>query len=169
MKVFQLLTLCSAALILTGCTITGMGENQEKAVTQLERGVRVPEAEIAKIGEAYFRQVVKAMETGDHAKFTEHYVVEYQQKITKEVFKEMSANFRMGHGEMIQLKYLGCINKYSGKILLWSAIFKRTPAVNEQLKKSGQDPAKIPETESLVQMMIGKTDKGWKIIRMSVQ
>ena len=61
------------------------------------------------------------------------------------------------------------INKYSGKILLWSAIFKRTPAVNEQLKKSGQDPAKIPETESLVQMMIGKTDKGWKIIRMSVQ
>ena len=70
---------------------------------------------------------------------------------------------------MKQLKYLGCINKYSGKILLWSAIFERTSAVNEQLKKAGYDPAKIPDTESLVQMMIGKTDKGWRIIRMGVQ
>ena len=166
MKIFHFFLCCCAVLILTGCR---SGKQEKPAATQLQRGVQIPEKEIAAIGEAYFRQAIKAMETGDHSKFTEHYVEEYKQKITVDIFNEMSASFRRGHGKMIQLKYLGCINKYSGRILLWSAIFERTPAVNEQLRRAGQDPAKIPETESLVQMMLGKTDKGWKIIRMGVQ
>ena len=166
MKIFHVLTACCAALLLSGCI---SGKDEKAPVTQLQKGVEIPEAEIAKIGEAYFRQVVNAMETEDHAKFTEHYVEEYKKTITPDVFKRMSASYRLSHGKMIQLKYLGCINKYSGRILLWSAIFERTPAVNEQLKKAGQDPTKIPQTESLVQMMIGKTDKGWKVIRMGIQ
>ena len=166
MKIFHIFLCCCTVLILTGCR---SGKQEKAAVTQLQRGVRISEKEISKIGEAYFRQAIKAMETGNHAEFTEHYVDEYKQKITVDIFNEMSASFRRSHGKMTQLKYLGCINKYSGRILLWSAIFERTPAVNEQLKRAGQDPAKIPETESLVQMMLGKTDKGWKIIRMGVQ
>ena len=166
MKIFHVLTCCCAALLLSGCI---SGKEEKTPVTKLQKGVEISEAEIAKIGEAYFRQAVTAMETGDHAKFTEHYVDEYKKTITPEVFNRMSASYRLSHGKMTQLKYLGCINKYSGRILLWSAIFERTPAVNEQLKKAGQDPTKIPQTESLVQMMIGKTDKGWKIIRMGIQ
>lgn len=167
MKVFSVLFCCAAALVLSGCA--GSGSKVPAETTKLEKGVQITEAELAKIGETYFLQSVNALETGDHAKFTEHYVPEGKAKITKEVFEAMSKNYRMGHGKMLQFKYLGCINKYSGRILLWSAIFERTPAVNEQLKKAGQDPTKIPQTESLVQMMIGKTDKGWKVIRMGIQ
>ena len=166
MKIFHVLTCCCAALLLSGCI---SGKDEKVPATQLQRGVEISEADIAKIGETYFRQVISAMETEDYAKFTEHYVDEYKKAITPEVFKRMSASYRLSHGKMMQLKYLGCINKYSGRILLWSAIFERTPAVNEQLKKAGQDPTKIPQTESLVQMMIGKTDKGWKVLRMGIQ
>lgn len=167
MKAFSVLFCCTAAILLSGCSVSGV--KTELTATKLEKGVQVSEAELAKTGEAYFRQSVKALQTRNHAEFTEHYITEGKQKITEEVFRAMSENFRLKHGKMKQLKYLGCINKYSGKILLWSAIFERTPAVNEQLRKAGYDPAKIPDTESLVQMMIGKTDKGWRIIRMGVQ
>lgn len=167
MKVFSVLLFCAAVLVLSGCMSSG-SKTAFKS-TKLEKGVAVNEKELAKIGENYFLQSVKALETGDHAKFVEHYVPEGKAKITREVFEAMSQSYRLGHGKMVQFKYLGCINKYSGRILLWSAIFERTPAVNEQLRKAGEDPEKIPQTESLVQMMIGKTDQGWKIIRMGVQ
>lgn len=166
MKAFSLLLSCTAILLLTGCSSTGA---KTESFTKLEKGVHVAEADLAKTGEAYFRQSIEALQTGDYSKFTEHYVEEGKKKITKEIFSRMAESFRMTHGKMKQLKYLGCINKYSGRILLWSAIFERTPAVNQQLKRSGHDPAKIPDTESLVQMMVGKTDQGWKIIRMGVQ
>lgn len=166
-KVFSVSVCCAVAMFLAGCSFSGAG--REQPVTKLEKGVQVAEADLAKTGETYFRQIIAALQTGDHAKFTEHYIEEAKKKITKDVFDSMSASFKMSNGSLKQFKYLGSINKYSGRILLWSAIFERTPAVNTQLKKAGYDPAKVPDTESLVQMMIGKTDKGWKIIRMGVQ
>lgn len=166
MKVFSVAFFCISALLLTGCFSTS---EPRKIETKLEQGVQVSEAELAKTGEAYLRQVVAALEKNDHAKFTEHNIPEYNRMVTKEVFRKIAEDFRKTHGKMGEPQYLGCINKYSGKILLWKVIFERTPFVNEQLKKSGHDPAKIPQTDSLVRMMLGKTDKGWKIIRVEIQ
>ena len=70
---------------------------------------------------------------------------------------------------MKQYRYLGSVNKYSCRVLLWSVVFERTPEVNAQLKKAGQDPTQIPDTETLVKMIVGKTDQGWKIIQMGLQ
>lgn len=154
-------------LLLAGCASSG--NKTESPATKIVPGVQVAEMELVKTGEAFFRQAVDALRSGDHEKFTEHYVREHKQQITKEIFEQMSVSFKMRHGKMKQLRYLGMINKYSGRILLWSVIFERTPAVNEQLKKAGEDPSKIPDTESLVQMMIAKTDQGWKVLRMGVQ
>ena len=166
MKAFSFIINCAALILVSGCASMREGN---QTVTKLESGVQISEKELSETGKAYFLQAVAAMEKGDHQKFTENYIPELQKRLSKDNFNAMAANFRSSHGKMLKVRYLGSINKFSGRILLWAAIFERTPAVNEQLKRAGHDPAKIPETESLVQMMLGKTEKGWKIIRMSVQ
>ena len=158
--------ICMTGLLFAGCSVS---RPETSAVTKLQPGVVISEPELAKTGEAFFRQAVSALESGDYEKFTEHYVPEYKQRITKDIFEQMAISFRNRHGKLKRFRYLGTVNKYAGRILLWSAIFERTPAVNEQLKKSGINPADVPDTESLVQIMLGKTAQGWKIIRMGVQ
>ena len=117
MKVFSVAFFCISALLLTGCFSTS---EPRKIETKLEQGVQVSEAELAKTGEAYLRQVVAALEKNDHAKFTEHNIPEYNRMVTKEVFRKIAEDFRKTHGKMGEPQYLGCINKYSGKILRFS-------------------------------------------------
>ncbi|MBQ7404140.1 MAG: hypothetical protein IJW05_11970 [Lentisphaeria bacterium] len=166
MKFCSLLIFCGAIVFFTGCATGNSGKQPERTAFQ---PVKVAEQELAGTGEKYFRQIILAIETGDYAKFSEHSIEEAKRQLTKEAFERLAINFRQRHGKLKHLQYLGSIDKYSGKILVWKAIFERTPFVNEQMKKAGYDPAKIPDTEILVQLMLGKTDQGWKVIRMGLQ
>lgn len=164
---YTVLLCCCIFVFLTGCRTTGAAV--ATSGTKLQAGVEVSEQELAACGEAYLRQSLNALATGDYEKFTEFYVNERKQELSVPIFEQMAAGFRKTYGEMKSLRYLGCVNKYSSQMLLWCAVFERTPAGNEYLKKKGYDPAAIPDTESLVNMIVGKTENGWKIIRMGIQ
>lgn len=157
----------SAVLLLAGCSTVEKSSPPPQA-TRLQAGTDVSEQELMKTGEAFFHQIEKALREKNHAEFVALYVNEHKHRITKPVFEQMSASFCASNGKLKQFRYIGTVNKYSSRILLLGAVFERTPQVNEQLKKAGYDPAAIPDTESLVQMILGKTDQGWKIIQMGI-
>jgi hypothetical protein len=159
---------CAVLFFAAGCGTVETGASVAEK-TKLQSGTSVNEKELVQTGECFLHQIVAAMEKGDYDSFTENYIAEYRKKLTVSIFEQMSASFRKTNGKMKQIRYLGSVNKYSCRVLLWSVIFERTPEVNEQLKKAGQDPSQIPDTETLVKMIVGKTNQGWKIIQMGLQ
>lgn len=169
MKTGSLGIICLSVLLLTGCSAFVETDAGVSEGTQLQSGMTVDEKELVKTGETFFNQIVAALEKGSYEAFTENYIDEFKKKLTPAAFDQMAVSFRKTNGKVKQVRYLGCVNKYSCRVLLWSVVFERTPAVNEQLKKAGQDPAQIPDTETLVKMVVGKTKQGWKIIQMGLQ
>ena len=167
MKLLPLLFCCAAILFLTGCSTGNSGKQPESTV--FLSGTETVEQDLAKTGEGYLRQIIFAIETGNYDKFSEHSIEEAKRQLTKEKFQQLAVSFRQRHGKLKKIQYLGSVDKYSGRILLWKAIFERTPFVNEQMKKAGLDPAKVPDTDILVQLLLGKTDQGWKIVRKGLQ
>ena len=168
MKKFSLLAASAVLFLLNGCASAEKAAPDSPGAAKVQPDTKIPEAELVKTGEAFFHQIVKALKEKRYEDFATLYVEEHRQKITKAVFEQMSAGFCAANGELKQLRYLGTVNKYSSRILLWSAVFERTRSVDDQLRKAGYDPAAIPDTESLVQMVLGKTDHGWKIIQMGI-
>ena len=167
MKMPVVFVLSAALFLLNGCSTVEESAAPQTA-TKIQAGAKVPDGELEKIGEAFFHQIVKALKEKNYEDFSSLYVEEHRRKITKPLFEQMSASFCAVNGNLKQLRFLGTVNKYSSHVLLWSAVFERTKQVNDQLKKAGYDPEAIPDTESLVQMVLGKTDKGWKIIQMGI-
>lgn len=160
--------ICSALLVLTGCNSFEMEPGQTKR-TILQYGQAAEESELAKIGEGYLRQTVAALEQGKYDLFTEHYIEEYKSRLTHAQFSKMADAFRKRKGKLKRVRFLGSVDRYSSRVLLWSVVFERTPDFNEQLKKAGKDPERIPDIETLVQMVVGKTEQNWKIIQMTLQ
>lgn len=156
-----------AILALSACTTTRQEPVKDNAPSTLQT-VSIPDQELRIIATDYVTGVIAGLEKGDYRLFIKNYAEEYSRTMSAAKFAPMAKSFQERNGKLEKLEYLGILNQGVFKVVLWKAQFARTKALEAELKRNGQGPAKHSVPEMLVRLMLGNVNGQWKIFAILI-
>jgi len=156
-------------LLLAGlfCACSGTGSLPE-TVLNPNRASTEQEDELRNLAKQYFLDIYRGLRTADYDLFIRHHLPDLQQKISEKNFPKYSEDFCRKNGELLSMRYLGCVDKYYSRIYLWAVLTKRTESEREKIWNMAEDTANIPDTESVVQLTLVKYEKEWKVQSLQI-